>query len=112
MDDKILNEIFYSEPYELEYHYTQGFKTTRSVFGNELYLYVPGMVHYDSNFLTTSNPFRFPAISITGRKCQLSCEHCKGKLLENMLSAETPQALVELCKEIKRRGGTDRKSVV
>ncbi len=39
-------------------------------FGNQLKIFTPGK--------------RFPAISITGNKCALECEHCNKKYLEGM----------------------------
>ncbi len=49
----------------------------RKAFPDEIHFYAPGMVHYETSFHLTSNPYRFPAVSVTGRICQLQCEHCK-----------------------------------
>ncbi|VAX20053.1 hypothetical protein MNBD_NITROSPINAE03-799, partial [hydrothermal vent metagenome] len=40
----------------------------------------------------------FPAISLTGKKCKLMCDHCQGKLLLSMKPATTPGALIETAK--------------
>jgi uncharacterized radical SAM superfamily protein len=37
-------------------------------------------------FITSSN---FPSISVTGNSCALMCKHCKGKLLESLVTATT-----------------------
>jgi uncharacterized radical SAM superfamily protein len=46
----------------------------------------------------------YPAISITGGQCALSCEHCQGKILEGMISAETSGSLIEKCLDLANRG--------
>jgi uncharacterized radical SAM superfamily protein len=46
------------------------------------------------NFFITSD--NFPSISVTGKACALMCLHCRGKLLEPLISAIT-------CKELERK---------
>jgi len=36
----------------------------------------------------------YPAISITGGECALSCDHCKARILQDMVSATSPEELV------------------
>ena len=67
---------------------------------------MPGMVHFDTPFYKAVNSHRFPSISITGSTCQLQCEHCKGKLLETMIPAATPERLFEACSRVRDEGGT------
>lgn len=59
-------------------------------FPQAIRFYSPGMVHYEVEFHRSVNPYRFPAVSVTGRHCPLKCDHCRGKLLRGMLPAETP----------------------
>ena len=33
---------------------------------------------------------RFPSVSVTGAKCALRCEHCKGHFLTGMANTDTP----------------------
>ncbi|UCE73739.1 MAG: radical SAM protein [Methanomassiliicoccales archaeon] len=55
----------------------------------------------------------FVNISVTGDKCALNCEHCKGRLLESMIPAQNPSKLKEIgdaliekgCKGILISGG-------
>lgn len=47
---------------------------------------------------------RYPAISVTGSECELMCKHCKGKLLETMLPATTPDELISVAEKLKDKG--------
>lgn len=67
-------------------------------FGRKIVFFLPGM------FVVNGVRGKYPAISITGTKCTLMCDHCRGKLLESMLQAPTPEKLVALCLELDRKG--------
>ncbi|MCP4665999.1 MAG: radical SAM protein [Deltaproteobacteria bacterium] len=67
-------------------------------FGREITFYLPGMFRCDG----VSG--KYPAISITGTACALSCDHCKGTLLESMISAPTPALLMEKCIFLAEKG--------
>jgi len=41
---------------------------------------------------------------VTGKECHLNCKHCRGKLLERMIPATTPQALYQACAELAATG--------
>ncbi len=58
--------------------------------GKRLAVYLPGM------FMAYGRRGRYPAVSITGQKCDLGCDHCKGRLLETMLEATMPDELLAL----------------
>jgi uncharacterized radical SAM superfamily protein len=73
-------------------------ETARAHHGHEFTFYLPGMIRYGKD------RGRYPAISITGDRCDLQCEHCKGKLLEPMLKAEDPDRLKEMCHQFARNG--------
>jgi hypothetical protein len=47
---------------------------------------------------------KYPAISITGNKCELNCDHCGSGLLESMLPSLTPDDLVERCIRLEKAG--------
>lgn len=47
---------------------------------------------------------RFPAVSITGSRCALSCPYCAGKPLAGMINADTPQKLLQIASELARAG--------
>ncbi|RKZ34892.1 hypothetical protein DRQ33_01135 [bacterium] len=67
-------------------------------FGKRIVFYLPGM------FTLYGNTGKYPAVSVTGSHCELQCKHCRGKLLQPMLSAKTPQELSELAKKLKAQG--------
>jgi hypothetical protein len=90
---------------ELEQLYKEGYAVARRGFSDQIHLYAPGMVHFESSFHVARNPLRFPAVSVTGTRCQLQCEHCKGRLLEEMIPATTPGRLYDVCAEVKASGG-------
>ncbi len=51
-----------------------------------------------------NRPGRFAHISVTGLRCALRCEHCKGRLLRDMLAATTPEELVRLGSALREGG--------
>lgn len=64
------------------------------------------MVRFEASFHVAVNPYRFPAVSVTGRKCMLNCDHCEGKLLRSMLPAERPDKLYEVALKVRSEGGS------
>ena len=105
MDKKLLELCFERPPQELKFLFNEAYELSHSYFSNSIHFYIPSMVHYETPFYQTANPRNFPAISITGRRCYLNCEHCKGRLLEGMIPAISPQKLFEVCSGIKKAGG-------
>jgi lipoyl synthase len=73
-------------------------KNARKNHGNIFTFYLPGMIRYGKI------RGQYPAISLTGNRCDLKCEHCKGKLLEPMLKAEGPDHLIEISKRLAEKG--------
>ncbi len=47
---------------------------------------------------------RFPAISITGGRCELMCKYCRGRYLKGMIPAETPAKLWKVCSSLAEAG--------
>ena len=78
--------------------FDRAWELTRKTHENHFTFYLPGMIRYGSM------RGRYPALSLTGDRCQLQCEHCKGILLEPMIPADTPEALVEKCLKLARSG--------
>jgi uncharacterized radical SAM superfamily protein len=83
---------------ELEDLMARAREAARVNFGDRITFYHPGMFRYGDAW------GKYPAISITGGSCEMGCDHCKGKLLEPMMQAETPEALVEKCHRAADRG--------
>lgn len=73
-------------------------QTARAHHGREFTFYLPGMIRYGRK------RGRYPAISITGARCALQCEHCKGKLLEPMWKAQNPDQLRKMCRIFSEKG--------
>jgi lipoyl synthase len=64
---------------------------SRARHGSRLTAYLPGM------FVVDGRRGKYRAISITGDKCDLGCNHCKGTLLRSMEYALSPD-------DLKRQG--------
>lgn len=47
----------------------------------------------------------FPALSVTGTRCELNCDHCRGKYLHSMRPVITPDQLFEAAHVIQGKGG-------
>jgi len=73
-------------------------------FGKRIRFYAPSFMYYKSNHFFSS-PLAFPSISVTGSFCALKCKHCGGKVLNTMMPALTPKRLIEVCGEVKQKGG-------
>ena len=67
-------------------------------FGKRITFYLPGMFSY--NGLSGY----YPALSITGNRCALQCDHCRGKTLETMVSCTSPEEFLETCMRMHRKG--------
>ena len=66
--------------------------------GKTITMYLPGMFSCDGV------KGDYPAISMTGKKCSLLCDHCKGQLLKPMPAALTPDELVEKAVSYEKKG--------
>ena len=78
--------------------FKEAWEMSRAGHGNGFTFYLPGMVRYGNV------RGRYPAVSITGDKCQLQCEHCRGRLLAPMIKADQPESFVETGLELARKG--------
>lgn len=103
--NQIVDECFRSDISKMRVLFEKAFRLRKENFPDVIYFYTPGMVHFDMPFHKAINPFRFPAISITGKRCHLGCEHCRGKILESMIPVEKPQNLLDVCLKISKLGG-------
>ena len=76
----------------------QARKVSWEWFGKRITFYLPGMFSYDGI------SGKYLAVSVTGNRCSLQCEHCKGKLLQSMIAAVTPDELLQPCLKVSERG--------
>jgi len=84
----------------------EGFEIRLRNFGRTVYFYGPGFKHYEVEDFSLKEPPRFVDISVTGRWCELMCDHCAGKILWHMIPATTPQELWEVCVRLREKGIT------
>ena len=69
-----------------------------------VYFYAPTIKRYETDeYVNKRYPFFVP-VSITGKKCRLNCDHCRGKILETMHEAWDPESLYSLASKLKERG--------
>ena len=73
-------------------------KNTMSKKTNQITFYIPGMFTY------FGEKGSYPSVSITGRECDLQCNHCKGTLLESMIPATSPAKLIEVFEMLSQKG--------
>jgi uncharacterized radical SAM superfamily protein len=78
--------------------FDEAWKVAREHHGDEVTFYLPGMIRY-GNLRGL-----YPAISLTGDRCELLCEHCKGLLLKPMIKVTGPEVLVARCRNLARSG--------
>ncbi len=89
-------------------------------FGREIYFHGPGFKHYEVEDFALKGPPKFVDISVTGRQCELMCDHCASKILWHMIPATSPDELLRVCRELKNKGvegilisgGSDRNGYV
>lgn len=55
--------------------------------------YTPSFKSYATSEIAACGKSAWPAVSITGPDCKLQCDHCKGRILESMIPARTPEDL-------------------
>ena len=103
--EDIIDLCLTSNEKDLEPLFEKAFVESRQNFSESIAFHMPGMVHFDTEFYTATDPYRFPSISVSGTGCSLNCDHCKGHLLETMIPAQTPEQLWEECLKVKNRGG-------
>jgi hypothetical protein len=72
-------------------------------FGKKIRFYAPSFMYYKTDYYCSSTT-TFPSISVTGSSCSLRCKHCGGVVLNTMYPASSPDKLMELCGELKRKG--------
>lgn len=78
--------------------FERAFRETRAKHGTEITFYLPGMIRYENQ------RGRYPAISLTGNRCELQCEHCKGRLLGPMIQVTEPDDLIAKALYLEKRG--------
>ena len=83
---------------ELQQKMEKAWRLTREAFGEVITFYVPGMFRYNGI------SGKYPAVSITGDRCALQCDHCRGSLLTTMPDTGDPERLLDACRRFKNKG--------
>jgi hypothetical protein len=73
-------------------------------FGRQIHLHAPGLKRYETEEFRQEDPDRFTAVSLTGGKCALNCDHCKASVLEGMRAIPSGRDLFQLAQEMAGRG--------
>lgn len=68
--------------------------------------YIPSFKSYATSEIASCGKSAWPAVSITGPDCKLQCDHCKGKILANMIPARTPEDLWRVVNQQIERGAS------
>jgi len=69
-----------------------------------VYFYAPTIKRYETDEYTNKRYPFFVPVSVTGTKCRLNCDHCRGIILESMYQAGEPESLYNLALRLKERG--------
>jgi uncharacterized radical SAM superfamily protein len=99
-----VQSLLQADDKELEQWLAEARRVSWRSLGRRIRFYAPSFMYYRSERFCSS-PSAFPSISVTGSFCALKCKHCGGKVLNTMLPAVSPQRLIEVCTEIKAKGG-------
>jgi hypothetical protein len=92
LDEELLQEL------------SEGFKLRLENFGKDILFHSPGFKHYEVEDFSVKTGPKFVDISITGRNCELMCDHCASKILWHMIPALTPEELWKTASELKTKG--------
>ncbi len=71
---------------------------SRLHLGKRVTFYLPGMIR------SGRERGCYPALSVTGDRCDLLCDHCRGELLKPMIAASTPEDLHARAVALAERG--------
>ena len=77
---------------------TRARSLSRERWGRRVTFFLPGMFRLDGF------TGRYPAVSLTGARCALCCDHCRGTILSSMFQAADPILLMEYCQRIWEHG--------
>ncbi|RLE11687.1 radical SAM protein [Candidatus Aerophobetes bacterium] len=73
-------------------------------FVQRVYFYTPTIKRYQTvEYRNKTYPFFVP-VSVTGKRCLLNCQHCRGILLESMYTATSPAKLYQLALKLEKEG--------
>lgn len=80
------------------------FDLRQANFPDVMDFYAPGLRRWRSSEWVPGPQPRLTAVSVTGRACSLSCEHCGAKLLDHMVNVPAHRDLYALALDLRARG--------
>jgi hypothetical protein len=92
---EVINEIDALDSVQLDEALLGELQTAAGGAGR-INFYVPSFKYFETDEIASCGKNSFPAVSVTGNKCKLQCDHCKARVLEGMVPAETPEELERL----------------
>lgn len=99
----------------------RAWNTGREKFGSRITFYAPTLKQYETEeFQQSCGRCYFMPVSITGRECELNCEHCGRLILASMKPTPSPEELYDYARDLSQRGargmlvsgGADSRGVV
>ncbi len=66
----------------------------------EIRFSTPTFREYETSELSGCSKNAFPAFSVTGGACALDCDHCRGRILEPMIAATSPEILDQKVRDL------------
>jgi hypothetical protein len=82
----------------------RAFAVRRKVFGNVIHFHAPGLKRYETEEFRQRSPESSVAISLTGSKCALMCDHCKSAVLHSMRRISLGRGLFDTAAALARQG--------
>jgi uncharacterized radical SAM superfamily protein len=82
---------------------SEAFRIRKVQFDNDLTFSIPNTLSYHHEHFPSQH-YRFAALSVTGTRCALRCEHCKGTLLQSMIPVEDPNTFYETMDRLHTHG--------
>lgn len=73
-------------------------------FGNVIHFHAPGLKRYETEEFHQESRESSIAISLTGPKCALMCDHCKSKVLRSMRSVRLGKELFQMAEALVKSG--------
>jgi len=83
----------------------QAFRVRLENFGRAIHFHAPGLKRYETGEFRQRAPETSLALSLTGSKCALMCDHCKSEVLHSMRRIPLGKDLFRMAEELFR-GGT------
>lgn len=82
----------------------RAFNVRLANFGNVIHFHAPGLKRYETEEFHQETPEGFIAMSLTGSKCALMCDHCKSQVLRSMRRIPLGKDLYHMAEDLFKAG--------